>query len=117
MVSTEDRVAPFALDDVLAKGGIRLRGGIEGVSYAKSCPIRGHAVPHLVVQTGQGPVTVLVMAHEPVAEPVLLRDTGLAGTIVPAGPGSIAVIGGDSAPIDQVRQQILEAVEFIAANP
>jgi hypothetical protein len=117
MVTTEGRVTPFALEDVLAKGGIRLRSGLEGVSYAKSCPIRGYSVPHLVVQTDYGPVTVLVMAHEHVTEAVPLREAGLAGTIVPAGPGSIAIIGGESAPIDEVRKQVLDAVEFLGSDP
>jgi hypothetical protein len=124
MVTTEERIAPFALEDVLAKGGIRLRSGLEDVSYARSCPIRGHSVPHLVVQTDQGPVTVLVMAHEPVSGTVVLHrsgldeiDAGLVGTIVPAGPGSIAIIGGESAPIDEVRKQVLAAVEFLRSDP
>ena len=34
------------------------------VSYANSCVFRGHHVPHLVVQTEAGPVTVMVLVHE-----------------------------------------------------
>ena len=116
MVATSARVAPFALDEVLAKGGIRLRDGLQGVSYARSCPIRGHAVPHLVVQTERGPVTVLVMANEPLADEVKLDGTGLEGTIVPAGRGSIAIIGGGAAAVDEVRNRVLEAVEFLPAD-
>ena len=117
MLSTADRVSPFELEKVLAKGGIRLRSDVAGISYARSCPIRGHLVPHLVVQTEHGPVTVLVMAQEQVGSAVPLAETGLTGAIVPAGPGSIAVIGEGARSVDEVRRRILEAVEFLAAEP
>ena len=49
---------------VLAASGLRLRGDPGHVSYATSCPFRGATVPHLVVQTADGPVTVLVLRHD-----------------------------------------------------
>jgi Protein of unknown function (DUF3379) len=113
MVTTADRVAPFALADVLAKGGIRLRPDFAGVSYARSCPVRGYVVPHLVVQTSEGPVTVLVMVHEHVQHEVAIDDARLRGEIVPAGPGSIAIIGTGPESVAEVRSRVLAAVEFI----
>ena len=65
------------------------------VSYAKSCLVAGRWVPHLVVQGDSGPFMVLLMPDRPVQSPVplSLEDESLEGTVVPAGRGSIAVLG------------------------
>jgi hypothetical protein len=82
------------------------------VSYARTCPFRGEKVPHLVVQTGVGPVTVMVLRNEKVSAPVHFDEQGYSGTILPAGPGSIAVIGTAHANLDQVAERVLDAVEW-----
>jgi hypothetical protein len=107
---------PADLARVLAAGGIRLRPGANQVSYAQSCPFRGHVVPHLVVRTAQGPVTVLVLAHEPLRRPVPVREDGFRGTLVPAGPGSIAVVGDAGADLSEVTGRVLAAVEWIETD-
>jgi hypothetical protein len=104
---------PGSLARVLAAGGLRLRPGADRVSYAQSCPFRGHIVPHLVVRTAQGPVTVLVLANEPVRRPIRVREEGFEGSLVPAGPGSIAVIGDAGADLSEVTARVLAAVEWI----
>ena len=101
------------LDAVLERGGIRLRPGIGTVSYANSCEFRGHDVPHLVVQTGDGPVTVMVLRHERPARPVRFREGGHTGRIVPVGPGSVAVIGAAGVDLEQVTSAVTEAVEWL----
>ncbi len=101
------------LDDVLGQAGIRLRPEIGTVSYARSCPFHGHTVPHLVVQTVSGPVTVMVLTHEPVRKAERFSEQGYSGTIVPAGPGSIAVIGAGDADLTQVVERVLAAVEWV----
>ena len=103
---------PSHVEDVLEHGRIRLRPGIGTVSYARTCPFRGEKVPHLVVQTGVGPVTVLVLRNEKVSAPVHFDEQGYSGTILPAGPGSIAVIGTAHANLDQVAERVLDAVEW-----
>ncbi len=81
------------LREVLRNSHLRLAGGAGIVSYASSCQFRGHRVPHLVIQTESGPVTVMVLVHEPVAAPVNFDEQGYRGVIVPvAGHGSLAVL-------------------------
>lgn len=104
---------PATLARVLAAGGIRLRPGVDQVSYARSCPFRGHVVPHLVVRTAHGPVTVLVLASEPVRRPIRVREDGFRGSLVSAGRGSIAVVGGTGADLSEVTARVLAAVEWI----
>jgi hypothetical protein len=65
-----------------------------------------------VVQTGAGPVTVMVLRNETVEAPVSFDEQGYSGTIMPAGPGSIAVIGTAHANLDHVAERVLAAVEW-----
>lgn len=103
---------PAVLDAVLEREGIRLRPGPGTVSYARSCEFRGQTVPHLVVQTDHGPVTVMVLRNERPSSPVDFNEQGYSGRIVPAGPGSIAVIGGAGTDVGQAAAEVLAAVTW-----
>jgi len=98
---------------VLAKDGLRLRSDMGTVSYAMSCSFRGHEVPHLVVQTAGGPVTVLVLRDEKVRRVMNFHEQGYVGTIEPAGPGSIAVIGGTPDQVREAAERVAAALEWI----
>ena len=91
-----EAVPDSELDNVLKDSKLRLKPDAGVVSYASSCSFRGHRVPHLVVQTPSGPVTVMVLVHESVRKPMQFDDEGYRGTIVPVpGHGSIAVLMRD----------------------
>ena len=93
---TDVAVADTELNDVLRDSKLRLSAAAGIVSYAASCAFRGHRVPHLVVQTASGPVTVMVLVHESVRRPTPFDTEGYRGTIVPVpGHGSIAVLMQD----------------------
>jgi hypothetical protein len=90
---TDVPVPGRALQDVLRDSHLRLTAQAGVVSYANSCAFRGHRVPHLVVQTESGPVTVMVLVHERVSEPVEFDEQGYRGVIVSVpGHGSLAVL-------------------------
>jgi hypothetical protein len=94
---TDVAVPGADLNAVLRNSKLRLKPDAGIVSYASSCEFRGHKVPHLVVQTQSGPVTVMVLVHEPVRTLQQFDEQGYRGTIVPvAGHGSIAVLMRDS---------------------
>jgi len=100
------------VDRVLERGSIRLRPEVGTVSYANSCRFRGRTVPHLVVQTDDGPVTVMVLRNERPDAPVRFAEHGFSGTIVPAGPGSIAVVGAAGADLAQATERVVAAVDW-----
>jgi hypothetical protein len=112
---TTDPVPSSELQDVLRDSRLRLTAGAGVVSYASSCAFRGHHVPHLVVQTGSGPVTVMVLVHESVAKPVQFDEQGYRGVIVPVkGHGSLAVLTrGPSADIKTVESTAARVLESI----
>jgi hypothetical protein len=93
---TDVAVADAELNGVLRDSKLRLSAAAGIVSYAASCAFRGHRVPHLVVQTPSGPVTVMVLVHEPVSRATQFDEQGYRGTIVPMpSHGSIAVLMQD----------------------
>ena len=97
---------------VLAQGGIRLRPGAGEILYANTCRFRGRSVPHLVLQTQAGPVTVLALRDEPVSGVESFTGSGFSGRIEPAGPGSIAVVGAAGADLERIAAQVRAAVEW-----
>ncbi|MFO1407640.1 MAG: DUF3379 family protein [Steroidobacteraceae bacterium] len=98
MAVTSTPADPDAVAAVLADARVRLAPGAGVVSYASTCRFRGHEVPHLVVQAAGGPVTVMILRHEHVQAVERFHEGGYAGTLLPAGPGSVAVIGRASDP-------------------
>ena len=105
--------APAAsVSRVLEQGGIRLRPGSGQVLYANTCRFRGRSVPHLVLQSEDGPVTVLVLRDEPVDAAESFTARGFSGRIEPAGPGSIAVVGAAGADLERIAAQVRAAVEW-----
>jgi len=62
------------------------------VVYAMACPFHGRRVPHLVVQTESGPMTVMLLAHEKIAARQEFSENGYHGVLLPAGEGSVAVL-------------------------
>jgi hypothetical protein len=114
---TDVRVPSSKLEDVLRDSHLRLanESGTGIVSYANSCEFRGHRVPHLVIQTEAGPVTVMVLVHERVSKPMQFDEQGYRGVIVPvAGHGSLAVLtrgaATDIKTIEAIAHRVLDSI-------
>ena len=113
--NTRQPVPDADLAAVLGNTHMQLTPQAGGVSYASSCTFRGHHVPHLVVQTPEGPVTVMVLVHEAVAKPQEFAENGYHGTIVPLpGHGSLAVLArGTQIPardVDGIAARVRDAI-------
>lgn len=102
-----------SIASVLARSGVKVRDGMPGISYASSCWFRGRHVPHLVVQTPSGPVTVMVLPDEQVAGRVAFAEAGYRGVLVPAQRGSIAVVVRGATDADAVASQALAAIAYV----
>ena len=111
MISTTP-IEPGTLAGVLDPEGTKLRPGIGDVSFAARCVFEGHVVPHLVVRTPQGAVTVLLLRHRSVDAPVRVAEQGYEGIVLPAPRGSIAIVGRDQKDLDAIAQRIFEAVDW-----
>ena len=105
------------LDAVMREAGAHLRSNAGLVSYVHSCEFRGHLVPHLVVQTPAGPVTVMVLVHESVRSGVHFDEQGYRGMIVPLPDhGSMAVLertpNSDMKAVTTVAARVVDALEW-----
>jgi len=80
------------------------------ISYAQSCTINGKKVPHLVIQGEHGPVTILLMPEESVAETISLDGENIHGVILPVGAGSIAIIGAREEKLERIEKSVVNSV-------
>ena len=111
--SSKEDPAPAEVKETLAQAGVALDMSSDKVMYAHSCPFRGHVVPHLVVNTPQGPVTVLVLRYESVKHPMKFHEDGMTGVITPAPHGSIAVLMQGNENIDAVAKEVQQSVRWL----
>jgi len=117
-VFTTVSIAESNLNQVLAGDATidlaALAAQIGPVTYAKKCPVAGQWMSHLVVQSDNGPITVMLIPEQAVdgIVPLELDEQGLGGSIVPAGRGSIAVLGEDDVADVQTARQVANTVEI-----
>jgi Protein of unknown function (DUF3379) len=111
MASTQP-LAPAALAEVLDPDGTRIRPGVGDVTFAARCLFDGRVVPHLVVRTSSGPVTVLMLRHRTIVKPIHLAEQGYEGVVLPAPKGSIAIVGQGVADIDSVARKVFDAIDW-----
>jgi hypothetical protein len=97
-----------AVRHLLANHNLRLTADVGPVLYARTCVFRGRLIPHLVVETDSGPVTVLVLPEEPVREPMTISTGRFSGRVVPFGSGSMAIVGEQDP--SQAEDRLIEAV-------
>jgi Protein of unknown function (DUF3379) len=112
---TDVAVQDPALQAVLHDSKLRLMPQAGTVSYASSCAFRGHLVPHLVVQSAAGPVTVMVLVHESARTSKQFDEQGYRGVIVPVKDhGSIAILmrdpDTDAGTVQRIAAQVRAAV-------
>jgi hypothetical protein len=111
--SSKEDPPPAEIKETLAQAGVALDMSSDKVMYAHSCLFRGHVVPHLVVSTPKGPVTVMVLRYESVKHRMDFHEDGMTGVITPAPHGSIAVLMKGSDNIDAVAQQVEQSVRWL----
>ena len=82
------------------------------VTFAQACIINGRTIPHLVIQGEKGPITLLLMPDEMVSSAVILSGESVNGVILPVGDGSIAIIGARGERIEDLKQRVVDSVEW-----
>jgi hypothetical protein len=102
-----------SIDAALKGAGVELNITSDRVTYAQSCWFRGHYVPHLVVNTAQGPATLMILKHEQVSGRRTFHEAGMSGVIVPAGTGSIAVLTRGGGDVDHIAGEMEQDVRWL----
>ena len=111
---SERHVSAAELAEALNGAGVALQLSSDQIVYAQSCFFHGHYVPHLVLQTAQGPATVLLLRHETVTRPHAFHEGGMTGIVVPAqGGGGIAVLERSAGDVGVLAQQMQQDVRWL----
>jgi hypothetical protein len=109
---TDVPVSDARLARVVAADIARLDHSAGLITYAQSCIVNGHEVPHLVIQGERGPVTILLMPEESVSGPESVVGESIQGVIIPIGNGSIAIFGEREEALDRIERKVLDSVTW-----
>ena len=109
--SAREVLSASELADVLRQAGVTFDSSMP-VVYAMACPFHGLLVPHLVVQTASGPMTVMLLAHEKVSGRQEFSEGGFEGVLLPAGEGSVAVLMQNGKVPESAATQVLSGVRW-----
>ena len=101
------------IDTMLTSYGGKLKGPIGQVTYLGHCIVGGQTGIHMVLNTSQGIVTVLLLPKQSINDSILLSDNQLNGILYPSQKGSIAIVSEHAAAIEQTRQQINQNLNWI----
>lgn len=111
LLASDGAVTADRLEAVLARIGSGLDGDLGAVTHAGLCPIRGRLAAHLVVAGEHGPIAVLVMPGQGVQTVTQVGDASLHGAILPAGSGSVAVIGFRGESLDALVERVRRSLD------
>jgi hypothetical protein len=109
--SRTERVSPAALATILRESGVELSPEIAPVVYASRCDFLGHPVPHLVILTEAGPVTIMILTHERVTGTERFQADHYWGLLMPAGVGSVAVVSHTEMSLEEPARNVVRALE------
>jgi len=77
----------------LAAQGLKLAKAVGEVTYAAICPMAPAKARHLVIATPEGPVTLLLLADDPVRRGrSVVEGHGMTAISLPAARGSVAIV-------------------------
>jgi hypothetical protein len=101
-----------ALQAALTNNGARFTTSLGRMMYAQSCLFRGHHVPHLVLETGAAPVTLLLLPNESVKARTNFAAGGYEGVLLPVGKGSVAVLTHGAPLPEELAARIAKSIEW-----
>lgn len=109
-----DLTTPAAPDDVantLRLAGVKFDSKLS-IVYAMPCPFMGRRIAHLVVQTPQGPMTVMLLPHEHIEARRTFSQNGMRGVLLPAGEGGVAILTRDGRVPDAIADAVVNDVRW-----
>jgi hypothetical protein len=105
-------LAPGEVADVLRTAQAQFDSPYP-VVYGYPCPFKdGQRVAHLVLQTPNGKMTVMLIPHEQARRRTELARDGMRGVLLPAGKGSVALLTRDGQVPEAVAEQIVSRVRY-----
>jgi hypothetical protein len=109
-----DKTAPASPDDVarvLGLAGVHFDAKLP-IVYAMPCKFKGRRIAHFVVQTANGPMTVMLLPHEQIAAKRRFSEDGMSGVLLPAGEGGIAILSRGGNVPDSIADEVVSDVRW-----
>jgi Protein of unknown function (DUF3379) len=100
------------LNAILRASGVKLSAPVAPVVYARSCEFMGQRVPHFVVTTESGPITIMVLTHTRLRSPERFQRGGYRGLLLPLQRGSIAVVSHNELVLDAPANLFVRALDM-----
>jgi hypothetical protein len=98
------------LASMLAAQGLRLAAEVGDVVYFQNCPMGEGEARHLVLQTAEGPVTLLLLPGDEVSRRRMTSsENGQFAVAMPAPRGSVAIVAGSASHASAVARMIVPA--------
>ncbi len=104
-------VPKAAVAAVLKAAGVEFDSSLP-ITYAAPCPFHGRRMAHLVVQTANGPLTVMLLPRETVSRRREFTEDGMRGVLLPAGAGAVAVLARTGEVPAPLADEIVSAVRW-----
>ncbi len=105
-------VSSERLNALLATFGGQLVGYPGALRFAAICPTRTGIGLHLILDGERGPVTVLYLPGEPLAEPRRIAGGGLRGGAWQLPGGSLAIVGVPGEQIGPIRARLDRSIRW-----
>lgn len=109
---TDEAISDQRFTDVVNASVGTLDRNVGLISYASSCVIHGHQVPHLVIQGERGPVTLILLPDEQIDAARTFTGERVNGVLIPHGGGSIAIVGPREENLEELEERVIDSVEW-----
>jgi len=106
-------IAKTQIDTMLASYGGKLNGPIGQVSFLGHCIVGGQTGIHMVLNTQQGLVTVLILPAQAIEESLSFADNQYKGFVYPTQKGSVAIVAENLSIIKPIQQKIDQNLNWI----
>jgi anti-sigma factor RsiW len=111
-MQAHDNVKLVEVNTRMKKYGAQLNQPVGTVNFAMSCPMRKTTGFHMVIQGEHGPVTVLVMPGDYIAQRKTVSDQRFQGVVMPTQSGSMAIVAANADDLAQVEKRLHSAMQF-----
>jgi len=107
----------YELQEILTGLGFEMTAEMaETVAFVKLCPTPAGKGLHLVLNTAQGPVSVLFMPETQISDGQDLFFEGMHARLLAMNRGSAAVIGSDEQQLESIYARLYAALTPVSAN-
>lgn len=104
LASARESHSPADVAAVFASLGVEASPRLaEGILFIKFCPTPEGKGAHMVVQTSQGPATVIYMPSVHIDQPLLLSLDHIQASVIGLDAGAAAIIGADERTTKQIE--------------